>query len=59
VRDELLDVEEFCSLAEARVVIGDWREGYNQRRPHSALGMLTPATFATQCTPSATDRKAA
>ncbi len=59
VRDELLDVEEFCSLAEARVVIGDWREDYNQRRPHSALGMLTPATFAAQCTPSATDRKAA
>jgi len=59
VRDELLDVEEFCSLAEARVVIGDWREDYNQRRPHSALGMLTPATFAAQCTPSATGRKAA
>ena len=59
VRDELLDVEEFCSLAEARVVIGDWREDYNQRRPHSALGMLTPATFAAQCTSSATDRKAA
>jgi putative transposase len=50
VRDELLDVEEFCSLAEARVVIGDWREDYNQRRPHSALGMLTPATFAADWT---------
>ena len=28
VRDELLDVEEFSCLAEARVVIGDWREDY-------------------------------
>ena len=25
VRDELLDVEEFSCLAEARVVIGDWQ----------------------------------
>jgi putative transposase len=46
VRDELLDVEEFSCLAEARVVIGDWREDYNQRRPHSALGMRSPAAFA-------------
>jgi putative transposase len=30
VRDELLDVEEFSCLAEARVVIEDWREDYNQ-----------------------------
>jgi putative transposase len=46
VRDELLDVEEFSCLAEAKVVISDWREDYNERRPHSALGMLTPAAFA-------------
>ncbi len=46
VRDELLDVEEFFSLAEARVVIGDWQEDYNHRRPHSALGMRTPVAFA-------------
>ena len=46
VRDELLDVEEFSCLAEAQVVIGDWREDYNWRRSHSALGMMTPARFA-------------
>ena len=46
VRDELLDVEEFSCLAEAQVVIGDWREDYNQRRPHSSLGMRSPAAFA-------------
>jgi len=46
VRDELLDVEEFSCLAEAQVVIADWREDYNQRRPHSALGMRAPAVFA-------------
>ena len=53
VRDELLDVEEFSCLAEARVVIEDWREDYNQRRPHSALGMRTPARFAATLTATA------
>jgi putative transposase len=48
VRDELLDVEEFSCLAEARVVISDWREDYNWRRPHSALGMKAPAVFAAE-----------
>ncbi len=46
VRDELLDVEEFCSLAEAQVVIGDWREDYNRRRPHSAPQDAHPVLFA-------------
>jgi putative transposase len=46
VRDELLDVEEFSCLAEAKVLIEDWRQDYNHHRPHSALGMLAPAAFA-------------
>jgi putative transposase len=48
VRDELLDVEEFSCLAEAKVVISDWRDDYNWRRPHSALGMRAPAVFAAE-----------
>ncbi|MDP8910429.1 MAG: transposase [Chloroflexota bacterium] len=31
----------------------DWREDYDQRRPHSALGMQAPAAFAAACTPDA------
>ena len=50
MRDELLNVEEFYSLAEARVVIGDWREDYNAFRPHSSLGMRAPAVFAAEWT---------
>lgn len=50
VRDELLDVEEFPCLAEARVVISDWREDYNTRRPHSALGMRAPPMLAAEWT---------
>jgi putative transposase len=49
VRDELLDVEAFSSLAEAQVVIADWREDYNHHRPHSALHMQAPAVFAAGC----------
>jgi putative transposase len=46
VRDELLSVEPFSCLAEARVMVEDFREDYNERRPHSALGMAAPASFA-------------
>jgi putative transposase len=46
VRDELLSVELFSCLAEARVLIEDWRQDYNQHRPHSALGMMAPTRFA-------------
>jgi putative transposase len=52
VRDELLNCEQFACLAEAQVLIDDWREDYNLRRPHSALGMRTPAAFAAACVAS-------
>jgi putative transposase len=50
VRDELLNCEQFACLAEAQVLIEDWREDYNHRRPHSSLAMRTPAAFAAACT---------
>jgi putative transposase len=46
MRDELLAIEQFDSLLEAQVLVADWRDEYNHYRPHSALGMLTPAAFA-------------
>jgi transposase InsO family protein len=52
LRDECLACEEFTTLAEAIQVIGQWRLTYNQRRPHSSLGGLTPAAFASQWTTS-------
>jgi putative transposase len=47
VRDELLSVEVFSCLAEAKVILEDFRQGYNRRRPHRAHGMMTPAAFKT------------
>ena len=42
-RDELLACEAFNTLAEARVLIEQWRKHYNTVRPHSALGYRPPA----------------
>lgn len=49
LRDECLNLELFGSLAEARVVIEDFRLHYNHRRPHSSLAYRTPAAFASAC----------
>lgn len=49
-RDELLNIEEFGTLLEARVIIEAWRVEYNTYRPHSSLGGLTPAEYAEQWT---------
>jgi len=45
-RDECLSLEWFRSRAEAKVVIERWRRHYNEERPHSSLGYLTPREFA-------------
>ncbi|MEX0592786.1 MAG: integrase core domain-containing protein, partial [Nitriliruptoraceae bacterium] len=47
LRDELLNAWQFDSLLEARVHIGDWHIDYNDYRPHTAHGDLTPTEFAT------------
>jgi putative transposase len=45
-RDECLNENWFTDLADAREKIEQWKQDYNQVRPHSALGYLTPAEFA-------------
>ena len=48
LRDESLNRELFTSLMEAKVVLADWREEYNNYRPHGALGYRTPkAVYST------------
>jgi putative transposase len=45
LRDECLSREWFSSVKEAQVVIECWRKFYNEKRPHSSLGYLTPLEF--------------
>lgn len=47
-RDECLNVHWFLSLEDAKMKAENWRQDYNQVRPHSALNDLTPAEFAKQ-----------
>ncbi|MGC0367116.1 transposase InsO family protein [Rhodococcus sp. 27YEA15] len=49
VRDECLNMNEFHSLLEARVVIEDWKEDYNNRHRHSSLAYRTPNEYAASC----------
>ena len=49
LRDDCLNVHQFASLAQAQAIIEAWRVNYNQRRPHSSLGHLTPNEFVAQC----------
>ena len=46
LRDEFLATEIFADLAEAREMSTWWRSEYNHRRPHSSLGYVAPAAFA-------------
>ena len=43
LRDELLNMEVFNTLLEAKVLIERWRVHFNTVRPHSSLGYRPPA----------------
>jgi putative transposase len=45
-RDECLNASWFQTLTNARTELQAWRTDFNQSRPHSALGYLTPNEFA-------------
>ena len=44
-RDECLNANWFHSLEHTREIVSEWLEDYNERRPHSSLGGLTPTEF--------------
>ena len=43
LRDELLDGEMFMTLRKNGVVIENWRQHYNHRRPRAPLTIFTPS----------------
>lgn len=46
LRDECLNREVFRNGKEAQVIVEAFRQEYNNYRPHSSLGYLTPVEFA-------------
>ena len=45
LRDECFNETLFGTLGDAHETLAEWQEDYNWRRPHSALGNLTPMEF--------------
>ena len=46
LRDECLNREIFQNGKEAQTIVENWRQEYNDYRPHSSLEYLTPVEFA-------------
>jgi putative transposase len=45
-RDECLNTHWFLSLDDAKAKIEAWRTDFNETRPHTTFGFMTPAEFA-------------
>ena len=58
LRDELLNETLFRSLPHARAVLEVWRRDYNEQRPHSKLGWMTPKDYASTLSGETGDRAA-
>jgi putative transposase len=52
LRAECLNASWLLSMADARDRIEAWRIDYNEERPHTSLGNLTPRQFARQAQPA-------
>ncbi len=46
LRAECLNTHWFETLEEAQATLEAWRKEYNTERPHTTLGLKTPAEFA-------------
>jgi len=57
LRDECLNVNWFLSMEDAQEKIEKWRRDYNEFRPHSSLGDLTPEQFVAKNKDSQRSRK--
>jgi putative transposase len=59
LRDECLNETLFTSLRQARAVLTSWQRDYNEVRPHSAHGGLTPASIRlAPCSPASSPLRA-
>jgi putative transposase len=49
-------MEWFRNRVDAKITIESWRRHYNEVRPHSSLGNLTPAEFKRQLSTASPER---
>lgn len=59
LRDDCLNKWQFQTIREARLVLDDWVDEYNDYRPHGSLGGLTPNLFQEQWEQNYGDKQAA
>ncbi|WP_146512661.1 integrase core domain-containing protein [Thalassoglobus neptunius] len=52
MRDVIFGCETFDDVQSAQMLGTACRVAYNERRPHSSLGYMSPAEFAQTCTAS-------
>ena len=55
-RDECLGMQWFKNRIDAKVTIEDWRQMYNEVRPHSSLRNLTPSEYARRISPTSANQ---
>ena len=55
-RDECLNMQWFKNRIDAKILIEEFRRQFNEIRPHSALGNLTPAEFKRKLSTTNPDR---
>lgn len=55
-RDECLNMQWFKNRIDAKILIEDFRRHFNETRPHSSLGNLTPAEFKQRLSTTNPDR---
>lgn len=48
-RDECLNQNAFINIKEAQILIEQWRQYYNKKRPHSSLGYKSPEEYVKSC----------
>jgi putative transposase len=46
LRDGCLKRWAFTSVREVRLIVENWREEYNEERPHGTLNQITPSAYA-------------
>jgi len=59
LRDDCLNKWQFLTIREARLILDDWIEEYNDYRPHGALDGLTPNLFQQRWNQEHNERKVA